>query len=146
MSDVLIKKKNEVYLTLDCPPHVQYELADEFTFEVPQAKFMSAYKKRYWDGKSNYSVQLQVKYMLSLLPYVTTFLQERGYPYTYVDNDVYGLPEEVDELVTPAAVGAFVKELQLPQSKRLSVPRNLQGMMRYRREVTSCHLLRVVKV
>ena len=50
-SNVIIQKKNEVYLTIECEPHVGHELADEFTFEVPQAKFMSAYKKRFWDGK-----------------------------------------------------------------------------------------------
>ena len=51
MIDVLIKKKNEVYLQLKTQPHISYELSDHFTFEVPEAKFMSAYKKRYWDGK-----------------------------------------------------------------------------------------------
>ena len=43
-SNVFIQKKNEVYLTVKCEPHVGYELADQFTFEVPAAKFMSAYK------------------------------------------------------------------------------------------------------
>ena len=41
--DVLIKKKNEVYLQLKTEPHISYELSDHFTFEVPEAKFMSAY-------------------------------------------------------------------------------------------------------
>ena len=118
MSDVLIKKKNEVYLTLDCPPHVQYELADEFTFEVPQAKFMSAYKKRYWDGKIKLFSPATGEIYAGLLPYVTTFLQEHGYPYKFVDNAVYGLPEEVDELVTPTGVGAFIKGLALPHKVR----------------------------
>ena len=135
MSDVLIKKKNEVYLTLDCPPHVQYELADEFTFEVPAAKFMSAYKKRYWDGKIKLFSPATGEIYAGLLPYVTTFLQERGYPYTYVDNEVYGLPEEVDELVTPAAVGVFVKGLQLPHKVRDYQYQAIYEAMRYKRRL-----------
>ena len=52
MSNLTIKKKNEVYLKIQAEPHINYELADYFTFEVPQAKFMqrnNRYKK--WDGK-----------------------------------------------------------------------------------------------
>ena len=39
MADLTISKKNEVFLTIDCEPHVQYELRDAFSFEVPGAKF-----------------------------------------------------------------------------------------------------------
>ena len=34
MSDVTIQKKNEVYLKVDCEPHIKYELSSYFTFEV----------------------------------------------------------------------------------------------------------------
>ena len=40
MSDLTISKKNEVHLTVDAEPHVQQELSDYFTFDVPGAKFM----------------------------------------------------------------------------------------------------------
>ena len=33
-------KKNEVYLQIKAEPHVYYELADQFTFDVPGAKDM----------------------------------------------------------------------------------------------------------
>ena len=51
MSHLEIFKKNEVFLQIKAEPHVYYELADQFTFEVPGAKFMPQYQKRYWDGK-----------------------------------------------------------------------------------------------
>ena len=38
--DLRIKKKNEVYLKVQAPPHINYELSDFFTFEVESAKFM----------------------------------------------------------------------------------------------------------
>ena len=69
-SSVVIQKKNEVYLKIECEPHVQYELADEFTFEVPQAKFMSAYKKRFWDGKIKLFSPGTGEIYAGLLPYI----------------------------------------------------------------------------
>ena len=44
MTDLTIAKKNEVYLTVDASPHVQQELSDFFTFDVPGAKFMPQYR------------------------------------------------------------------------------------------------------
>ena len=51
MADLVIKKKNEVFLQIECDPHVAHELSDEFTFDVPGAKFMPQYRSKYWDGK-----------------------------------------------------------------------------------------------
>ena len=51
MSDLIIAKKNEVHLTVDAQPHVQQELSDYFTFDVPGAKYMPQYRSRHWDGK-----------------------------------------------------------------------------------------------
>ena len=42
--DVIIQKSNEVFLKIQCEPHIQYELRDAFTFEVPNAKFMPQYR------------------------------------------------------------------------------------------------------
>ena len=52
MMDLKIGKKNEVYLRVEAPDHVKYELADFFTFEVESAKYMQKTKRyRGWDGK-----------------------------------------------------------------------------------------------
>ena len=51
MTDLIIEKKNEVFLKIKAEPHVNQELADHFTFEVPGAKFMPQYRSKYWDGK-----------------------------------------------------------------------------------------------
>ena len=40
MTNIVIKKKNEVYVTIKGDPHVHYELSDYFSFEVPEAKFL----------------------------------------------------------------------------------------------------------
>ena len=49
MADLVLRKKNEVYLQVECDPHIGYELQDEFTFDVPGAKFMPQYRSKYWD-------------------------------------------------------------------------------------------------
>ena len=117
-SNVIIQKKNEVYLTIECEPHVGHELADEFTFEVPQAKFMSAYKKRFWDGKIKLFSPGTGEIYVGLLPYITSFCEERGYEVIHRDNEFYGLPSMVDEFITPEGVGEFVKSLNLPHKVR----------------------------
>ena len=117
-SNVYIQKKNEVYLTVECEPHVQYELADEFTFEVPQAKFMSAYKKRYWDGKIKLFSPGTGEIYVGLPPYVVAFCEERGYEVIHRDNEFYGLPSEVDEFITPEGLGDWIKTLKLPHKVR----------------------------
>ena len=47
MADLVIKKKNEVFLQIQCEPHIRHELSDEFTFDVPGAKFMPQYRSKY---------------------------------------------------------------------------------------------------
>lgn len=51
MSDVYIKKLNEVYIQLVCEPHIRREISSAFEFYAPGYKFTPAYKNRYWDGK-----------------------------------------------------------------------------------------------
>ena len=117
-SNVFIQKKNEVYLTVQCEPHVGHELADQFTFEVPQAKFMSAYKKRYWDGKIKLFSPGTGEIYVGLLPYITSFCEEKGYEVILKDNEFYGLPSTVDEFITPEGIGEYVKSLNLPHKVR----------------------------
>ena len=50
MADLTIQKVNEVYLKIKTEPHIEYELRDRFTFEVPNKKFMPQYRSKYWDG------------------------------------------------------------------------------------------------
>ena len=49
--DIILHKKNEVYLQVECERSIARELNEFFSFEVPEAKFMPSYKNRMWDGK-----------------------------------------------------------------------------------------------
>ena len=52
MTHLTVKKKNEVYITIHSDEeYVHRELADYFTFEVPEAKFLKRNPRyKYWDG------------------------------------------------------------------------------------------------
>ena len=51
MDTLIIEKKDDVYLTVDCDPNIQREISEFFTFYVPGYKFMPAFRTRMWDGK-----------------------------------------------------------------------------------------------
>ena len=51
MSEVVISKKNELDIVLDCEQHVLYEMSEAFSFDVEGASFSPAYRKKFWDGK-----------------------------------------------------------------------------------------------
>ena len=51
MGDIILHKKNEVYFQVECERSIARELNDFFSYDVPEAKFMPAYKNRVWDGK-----------------------------------------------------------------------------------------------
>ena len=111
MSDLIISKKNEVYLHIECEPHVQYELRDAFSFEVPGAKFHPSYRKRHWDGVINlFSPQTKQIYV-GLLDRVIAFCDQYGYTYEFRDNKFYGLPYEENENISPQGVADWVKTI-----------------------------------
>ena len=49
--DITIHKKNEVYLQIECERNIAKELNDFFSFDVPDAKYMPAFRNKFWDGK-----------------------------------------------------------------------------------------------
>ena len=65
-----LSKHNEVYLKLDVDSGLSQELSDYFTFEVPGARFMPAYKKRIWDGKIRLISRQTGKIYVGLLSYI----------------------------------------------------------------------------
>ena len=113
--DLLISKKNEVYLKVEAEPHLNYELADFFTFEVESAKFMQK-KRRYkgWDGKIRLYSPATGEIYCGLVDYLTDWAKEKGYEYLLEDDENFGHPQETSDFVTPEGVVGFVKSLNLP--------------------------------
>lgn len=114
MADVIIQKKNEVYLTVECEPHIKYELSEYFTFEVPGAKFMPQYKNKLWDGKIKLFSPYEGTIYVGLYDYLTEWLCVRGYTYLDKDNKFYGMPKDSNQQITPEGLVDYVKSLNIP--------------------------------
>ena len=108
MSHLIISKKNEVYLKVDAEPHVYYELADQFTFEVPGAKFMPTYQKKYWDGKIRLFNTQSGEVYIGLLDRIVQFCKDHGYTYEFVESKYYGLPFEVNDRISKEGVKDYM--------------------------------------
>jgi superfamily II DNA or RNA helicase len=135
MSHLTIEKVNEVYLKITTEPHVEHELKDRFTFEVPNKKFMPQYRNRYWDGYVHlYNLKTKRIYV-GLLDKIIAFCENSGYSYNFKENKFYGLPFEVDEMVTKEGVKGFMGAIS-PEIK----PRDYQvdgvyDALRYNRKL-----------
>ena len=112
MSLITVKKKNEVYLTVNSEQHVHHELADYFSFELPEAKFLKRQPRfRYWDGMIHLYSPATGELYGGLLPHLKQWCTERKYRLSYEENDWYGLPEESNDLVSPAGVKVYMDKV-----------------------------------
>ena len=111
MSHLIISKKNEVYLHVQAEPHVYYELADQFTFEVPGAKFSPAYKKKFWDGKIRLFNTQKGEIYVGLLDRMVQFCKDHDYTYEFKDSKYYGIPFEVNEGISKEGVKDYMNAI-----------------------------------
>ena len=102
---LIIEKKNEVYITIECESDVQREISEFFTFYVPGYKFMPAFRNRMWDGKIRLFSQKTKEIYFGLYPYVKAFAEERGY------TIVCGKDVDVDNKVNRDTVKHFCNSL-----------------------------------
>jgi superfamily II DNA or RNA helicase len=111
MSDVTIYKKNEVYIKLECEPHILYELSPYFTFSVESAKFMPQYRGRGWNGEIRLLSTATGEIYAGLLDKVIAKIKNHGYTYEFKDNKYYNLPFEVNEEITEEGVKGYMKHI-----------------------------------
>ena len=111
MTHLIISKKNEVYLHVKAEPHVYYELSDQFTFEVPGAKFSPAYKKKYWDGKIRLFNTHTGEIYVGLLDKIIRFCDDHGYSYEFLHSKYYGLPFEVNKMISKEGVKDYMNAI-----------------------------------
>ena len=114
MDTLIIEKKNEVYITVDCDPNVQRELSEFFTFYVPGYKFMPAFRNRMWDGKIRLFSPANGEIYVGLLPYIKEYCKSKNVKYT-IEEGV----EDERNVVREVARG-FVKSLK-PKSRGKSL-------------------------
>ena len=111
MANIIIQKKNEIYLKVETEPHIHQELSDYFTFEVPGAKFMPQYRSKHWNGKihlySNHTGELYV----GLLDKLVSWAKKCEYIVEFKDNKFYGSPFEENEMISVEGVTDYMKSI-----------------------------------
>jgi superfamily II DNA or RNA helicase len=112
MSRVVVSKKNEVYCKIYAEPHVHYELSDYFTFEVPEAKFLKRNPRyKYWDGSIRLYSPGTGEIYGGLINHLKLWCQERRYSLEYENNDWYGMPEEMNQMVSLGGVKVYMDNI-----------------------------------
>ena len=111
MSHMKIDKKNEVYLQIETEPHIARELSEHFTFEVPGAKFMPAYRNKIWDGKIRLYSITTGKIYVGLLPYIREFCKRNDIRYELIYNNK-------NEDISEEFIKQFIHDLNLPHETR----------------------------
>ena len=112
MTDIVIKKKNEVYVTIAGAPHIHHELSDYFSFEVPEAKFLKRNPRyKYWDGMIRLYSPGTGELYGGLLDHLNEWAYERAYTVGYEQNDWYGQVSETNDFVSLEGVKVFMDKI-----------------------------------
>jgi|TARA_R100000005_G_C5002581_1_gene210232 superfamily II DNA or RNA helicase len=134
--DVIIEKINEVFLRLEISePHIEMEIRERFTFEVENMKFMPQFRKRNWNGEIHLFDSRKKTLYVGLLDKLVAFLDNQDYSYQFKNNKFYGLPFEVNEMISQEGVKDFMSAIA-PEIR----PRDYQidavyGALRFNRKL-----------
>ena len=137
MTDLLVYKKNEVYLKVECEPHIKYELSDQFTFEVPEAAFMPAYRKKYWDGKIRLFSPTTGEIYCGLLDRLITWCEENQYQISFEGNKYYGDVLESNPMITMAGVKQFMTSITKFRPRDYQIKAVYQALKNNRKVIVS---------
>lgn len=115
-----VTKKNEVFLRVDTEASTARSLSEHFTFEVPGAKFMPAYRNRIWDGKIRLFSPSNGELYLGLLSYLEKWLEDWDEPYEISEE----LKDE--KQIDRPILDGFIKGLKLKSRGKAIKPRDYQ--------------------
>jgi len=121
MTDLNIAKKNEVHLTIDAEPHIQQELSDFFTFDVPGAKFMPQYRNRHWDGKVRLFSTATGEVYVGLLDKIVSWAKKSEYSVKFINNEVYGTPFEQNEEISREGVKDYMTAISTHKPREYQI-------------------------
>jgi len=134
MANIIIQKKNEIYLKVETEPHIHQELSEYFTFEVPGAKFMPQCRSKYWDGKirlySNHNGEIYV----GLLDKLVAWAKKCEYTVEFKDNKFYGSPFEENKMISMEGVSDYMKSISRYEPRDYQV-NAVYDALRYNRKL-----------
>lgn len=137
MSDLIISKKNEVYLKIKTEPHIKHEISDQFTFDVEGAKYMPQYRNRWWDGKIRlFNIQTGELY-IGLLDKLLKFCEDHGYKFEFQDNKYYGLPIDLNKMISYEGVKDYMTSISVHKPRDYQVQAVYDALKCNRRLIVS---------
>ena len=137
MANLVIKKKNEVYLQIECDAHIGHELQDEFTFDVPGAKFMPQYRSKYWDGKIRLFNLQKSQIYVGLLDKIVQFCQRYDYEYEFENSKFYGLPYQETEGISHEGVKDYLTAISKYKPRDYQIEGVFDALQKNRRLLIS---------
>ena len=113
INDLVITKKNDVYVHVKCDRGIAMELSEHFTFGVPGAKFMPSYRGGFWDGKIRlFDTKTNLIYF-GLRFELARFAESRGYKFSLFDNSIDITKDDVNDFIKHLKVPLEVRDYQL---------------------------------
>jgi superfamily II DNA or RNA helicase len=134
MTDLTISKKNEIYLKIKAEPHIYYELSDQFTFDIPGAKFMPQYRSKHWDGKIRLFNTQTGEIYIGLLDKIISFCENHNYTFELEDNKYYGLPGEIDDSISMEGVKDYMQSICSHTPRDYQI-RGVHDALKYKRKL-----------
>jgi superfamily II DNA or RNA helicase len=107
MADIAIKKKNNVYLTVQTDPGIAQEISDHFSFDAPGAKFHPLFRNKVWDGKIKLFSMFTKELYVGLLSYLEHFAEVNNYKIDYEEFS------QTSDAATPELIREFIDGLNL---------------------------------
>ena len=81
--DIVVQKKDEVYVVVRAEPHITRELSDYFRFRVPGYQFMPSFRSKKWDGYIYLFSYINNTLYCGLLDRLVSFAKDREYTIDY---------------------------------------------------------------
>ena len=108
---LLYGRRMRFFVTIKAEPHINQELSDHFTFDVPGAKFMPQYRSKYWDGKIRLYSSHTGEIYVGLLDKVVAWAKNYGYSVEFENNKFYGPPFEVNDFISKEGVKDYMTRI-----------------------------------
>ena len=90
---ITVQMQSHSYMAVVCEEGIRLELSEYFSFMVPGAKFMPAYKRRQWDGKIRLFNALTCEMNTGLYAKLCKFAADRHY-HVKMSPSKYGIPSQ----------------------------------------------------
>lgn len=95
---ITVQLQNHSMMAVVCDEGIRHEISEYFSFMVPGAKFMPAYKRRQWDGKIRLFNALTCEMNTGLYAKLCKFAADRHYHVKMAPSRGYGLPNKQNKV------------------------------------------------